>query len=335
VPPVELEAGRLTAEDARWLNAAASLAERALPLALPNPGVGAIIVADGVVIGRGWTQPGGRPHAEAIALAQAGIAALGGTLYVTLEPCAHLSERGPSCADLVASSGLARVVVGMADPDPRTAGQGTARLRENGVSVVVAGLDPFWLRLAGHACSLTLGRPHITLKLALSLDGCIALASGESQWITAPQARAHSHRMRARADAVLVGGGTLRADLPGLDVRLPGLEERSGERWVLTRGPAPEGWHALASPHDFSAMAHLRYLLVEGGAGAAAAFLTANAVDRLLVYRAPIIIGGGLPGIGEIGLASLADAHGRWRLEDARQLGNDRLEVYQRREGGV
>ena len=326
---------KLAADDARWLAAAAALAERARPLSRPNPGVGAIVVNGGVAVGRGWTQAGGRPHAEAIALAQAGDAARGAVLYVTLEPCAHQSQRGPACADLVAASGLAKVVVGMADPDPRTAGQGVARLREAGIAVDVVALDPAALRLSGHACALAMGRPHITLKLALSLDGCIALASGESQWITGAAARAHAHRERARADAILVGGGTIRADLPKLDVRLSGLEDHSPERWVLTRGGAPEGWNRLASPQNLSAMAHLRYLLIEGGAGAAAAFLRADLVDSLLIYRAPIIIGGGQSGVGDIGLSELANAHGRWRLADSRQLGSDRLEVYQRGERGV
>lgn len=320
----------LKAEDARWLAAAAALGERARPLSRPNPGVGALIVRGGSVAGRGWTQGGGRPHAEAMALAQAGDAANGATLYVTLEPCAHLSERGPSCAASIATSGLARVVIGMQDPDLRTAGTGIARLREAGIALVVAGLDPAALRLEGHAALLGHGRPHVTLKLALSLDGCIALASGESQWITGPVARAHAHRERARADAILVGGATLRTDAPRLDVRLPGLDARAPQRWVLTKGEAPPGWHRLAAPAAIGAMEQVRYLLVEGGAGAAAAFLAADLVDRLLIYRAPILVGGGRPGVGDIGLASLADAHDRWRLADSRQLGTDRLDVYTR-----
>ena len=333
--PLVKAAAKLDEGDARWLAAASALAERGRPLSRPNPGVGAIIVNGGVVVGRGWTQAGGRPHAEAIALAQAGETARDAILYVTLEPCAHQSPRGPACADLVAAAGLAKVVVGMADPDLRTAGQGIARLRASGTVVELAGLDPAAMRLSGHACALEFGRPHITLKLALSLDGCIALASGVSQWITGAAARAHAHRERARADAILVGGGTLRADLPRLGVRLSGLEERSPERWVLTSGTAPEGWHHLSSPDDLTAMAHLRYVLIEGGAGAAAAFLRADLVDRLLIYRAPIIIGGGQPGVGDIGLTELADAHGRWRLADSRELGSDRLEVYQRGERGI
>ncbi|GGD65988.1 bifunctional diaminohydroxyphosphoribosylaminopyrimidine deaminase/5-amino-6-(5-phosphoribosylamino)uracil reductase RibD [Erythrobacter arachoides] len=318
------------ADDARWLAAAAALAERARPLSRPNPGVGAIIVKDGKVAGRGWTQPGGRPHAEAIALDTAGDAARGATLYVTLEPCAHRSERGPACADLVAAAGVAQVVIGMADPDARTAGIGAARLADSGVAVRCADLPAADLGLAGHECATVLGRPHVTLKLAMSLDGCIAAASGESKWITGDIARAHVHRERARADAILVGGGTLRTDYPALDVRLPGLETRAPERWVLTRQAAPEGWQALPSPQAIGGMEGVRFLFVEGGAGAAAAFLQHDLVDRLLLYRAPILIGGGRTGVGDIGLASLADAHGRWRREDIRPLGPDTLEIYTR-----
>jgi len=317
-------------EDARWLAAAASLAARGLPLSRPNPSVGAIIVKDGTVIGRGWTQPGGRPHAEAIALEAAGSAARGGTLYVTLEPCAHASARGPSCADLVAASGLLRVVIGCEDPDPRTAGQGLTRIRSAGVAADLLPSPEAASSLAGYLLQRREGRPQVTLKLAFSLDGCIALASGESRWITGDAARAHCHAMRARADAILVGGETLRSDAPRLDVRLPGLEDRSPERWVLTRGAAPEGWHAVASPEAIRTVPDIQYLFVEGGAGAAAAFLAADLVDRLLIYRAPIIVGGGRPGVSDIGLGHLSAAHGRWQIEDRRQLGSDTLEVYRR-----
>jgi diaminohydroxyphosphoribosylaminopyrimidine deaminase/5-amino-6-(5-phosphoribosylamino)uracil reductase len=325
----------LSADDARWLAAAASLAERARPLARPNPGVAALVVRDGIVVGRGWTQAGGRPHAEAMALDQAGDAAHGATLYVTLEPCAHRSARGPACADLVDAAGLARVVAGMRDPDSRTAGEGMARLRAAGIMVEEAELEAGALGLSGHETALTLGRPHVTLKLALSLDGCIALSSGESRWITGAAARAHAHRERARADAILVGGGTLRSDDPALDVRLPGLEDRAPERWVLTRGDAPAGWRGLAAPGDIIGLGDTRYLFIEGGAGAAAAFLADDLVDRLLLYRAPIVIGGGRPGVGDIGLAALGAAHGRWRQTDGRQLGSDRLDVYTRQRKGA
>lgn len=317
-------------DDARWLAAAAALAARARPLSRPNPGVGAIIVRHGIVVARGWTQAGGRPHAEAVALADAGDAARGATLYVTLEPCAHPSIRGPACADLVSASGLARVVVGCLDPDPRTSGAGIARIRKAGIAVDVLASEPCMRSLAGYLATKRLGRPEITLKLALSLDGCIALASGESQWITGAQARAHTHAMRARADAILVGGGTFRADLPRLDVRLPGLEQRSPQRWVLTHGTAPEGWHALPSPEAVAKMDGVLHLFVEGGAKAATAFLAAGLVDRLLIYRAPVLLGG-RPALGDFGLAGLAQAHGKWRLAERRVLGSDTLEVYDAR----
>lgn len=310
--------------------AAASLAARARPLSRPNPAVGAIIANHSRVVGRGWTQPGGRPHAEAMALAQAGAAARGATLYVTLEPCAHASARGPTCAELVAASGLARVVIGCGDPDPRTAGAGIARIAAAGIAVERIASPEAEASLAGYLVLRRDGRPHVTLKLALSLDGCIALASGESRWITGKQARAHCHAMRAKADAILVGGATLRRDAPRLDVRLPGLEARSPQRWVLTGGTAPDGWCALARPEDIHAMSDTQYLFIEGGARTAASFLKAGLVDRLLIYRAPILIGGGLPGIADIGLSSIADAHGQWRLVDRRALGSDALEVYDR-----
>lgn len=320
----------LAENDSRWLAATAALAARARPLSRPNPAVGAIIVRDGCVVGRGWTGTGGRPHAEAAALESAGEAARGAALYVTLEPCAHQSPRGPSCADLVAASGLARVIVGCEDPDPRTAGQGIARIAAAGIAVELRPCAASRESLVGYLALRRLGRPLVTLKLALSLDGCIAMADGQSQWITGAPARAHGHAMRARSDAILVGGGTLRADHPRLDVRLPGLEARSPERWVLTGGVVPDGWRKLAAPEDISGIGDMQYLLVEGGAQAAAAFLAAELVDRLLIYRAPIIIGGGKPGLANIGLTALADAHGQWRMIDRRMLGSDTLEVYER-----
>lgn len=317
-------------DDARWLAAAASLAARARPLSRPNPAVGAVLVKSGKVVGEGWTRPGGRPHAEAVALDQAGEAARGATLYVTLEPCAHQSSRGPDCAGLVVASGVARVVIGCEDPDPRTAGAGIARLQAAGIAASLLPSPAARASLSGYLMQRRHGRPEVTLKLALSLDGAIATASGESQWITGEASRAHAHAVRAKMDAILVGGGTLRADAPRLNVRLPGLEPRSPQRWVLTRGEAPPGWQALASPAGLSTMTDIQYLLVEGGAETAAAFLRAGLVDRLMIYRAPIVIGGGRPGVADLGLTSLADAHGQWREEATLRLGSDRLEVYSR-----
>ena len=288
-----------------------------------------------MVVGRGWTQPGGRPHAEAIALAQAGDRARGATIYVTLEPCAHRSARGPACADLIAAAAPARVVVGVEDPDPRTAGAGLARLRDAGITVDVIECPTSRASLAGYLVRAALGRPHVTLKLATSLDGCIATAEGESRWITGPVARAHVHSRRAMADAILVGGTTWRADAPQLDVRLPGLEARSPRRVVLSRRTAADGVETIAAPADIAALGGVQYLYVEGGAQTAAAFLAADLVDRLELYRAPILIGGdGTPALGAIGLSSLDHAHGRWHLAERRQLGSDTFEAYERTRTG-
>ncbi|MEA3038238.1 MAG: diaminohydroxyphosphoribosylaminopyrimidine deaminase [Sphingomonadales bacterium] len=313
------------------MGAAIALGERGRARTAPNPNVGCVIVSDDVVVGRGWTQPGGRPHAEQMALDEAGEAARGATVYVTLEPCCHASPRGPACADRLIESGVACVVASLEDPDRRVAGGGFERLRAAGLAIEVGpGAEAAERSMAGFLTRQRLGRPYVTLKLALSLDGKIALPSGESRWITGEDARAHVHLERARADMILVGRGTYEADKPALDVRLPGLEERSPRRALLTRGEPVEGWTRLASPEDVFGLADVNDLLVEGGSATASAFLAADLVDRLLIYRAPILIGEGRSSVGYIGLASLADAHGRWRLADERRLGIDRLEVYER-----
>jgi diaminohydroxyphosphoribosylaminopyrimidine deaminase/5-amino-6-(5-phosphoribosylamino)uracil reductase len=311
--------------------AAARLAARARPLARPNPGVAALVVKDGRLIARGWTQAGGRPHAEAMALAGLSPAQLAdATLYVTLEPCAHVSARGPACTDLVLAARPARVVIGQRDPDPRTAGQGMARLSAGGIAVTLLEDPASAASLAGFLTRAALGRPWVTLKLATSLDGCIALADGTSRWITGEAARAHVHAQRARNDAILVGGGTWRSDAPRLDVRLPGLEARSPARVVLTRGPAPEGTTALAAPAAIAGLEGVQYLYVEGGAQTAAAFLAADLVDELHLYTAPILIGDGKRALGPLGLAGLDVAHGRWHLHHRRQLGSDSFAAYWR-----
>ncbi len=319
-------------DDARWMAAALALATRGRGRTAPNPNVGCVIVNDDGVVGRGWTQPGGRPHAEAMALAQAGAAARGGTAYVTLEPCAHNSPRGPDCSGSLAAAGLARVVIALGDPDPRTNGKGIARLREAGVEVATGVLaDEARRSMAGFLTRRALGRPHVTLKLGLSLDGCIALANGESRWVTGRPARAHAHVERARHEAILIGNGTLRADAPRLDVRLPGLEDRSPRRILLSLHPQ-SGWTCIPGPVNIASLAGVDHLLVEGGAQAAASFLRADLVDRLLLYRAPVLLGG-KPGLADLGLTALDSAHGRWRLIDSRMLGSDRAEVYERARG--
>jgi diaminohydroxyphosphoribosylaminopyrimidine deaminase / 5-amino-6-(5-phosphoribosylamino)uracil reductase len=317
-------------QDWRFMGAALALASRGAGLTTPNPSVGCIIVKQGRVIGRGWTQAGGRPHAEAMALAQAGAGAAGATAYVTLEPCAHVSPRGPSCADSLIAAGLARVVVAAHDPDPRTNGDGAARLAAAGIAVT-QGVRAAEAEagLAGFLTRLRLGRPHITLKLGVSLDGAIAMAHGRSQWITGDRARAAAHLERARADLIVVGRGTWDADAPRLDVRLPGLADRRPRIGVVGRGDGLPG-HVI----HFSDLAALRAdpalaILVEGGMGLAASLLQADLVDRLILHRAPLLIGGGR-GLQDIGLADLADAHGRWAAAPIVTLGADRIERFTR-----
>jgi diaminohydroxyphosphoribosylaminopyrimidine deaminase/5-amino-6-(5-phosphoribosylamino)uracil reductase len=311
---------------------AIALGEDARGRSAPNPNVGCVIVSSsGRVVGKGATASGGRPHAEAIALAEAGKKATGATVYVSLEPCAHHSDRGPPCTDLLLQAKPARVVMGLKDPDPRTAGKGIRRLRRADIEVTL-GVEREAARrsLSGWLTRLELGRPRITLKLALSIDGKIALPSGESKWITGEDARRHVHVERVHSDMILVGRGTYMADEPKLDVRLPGLEDRSPRRALLTRGEAVAGWEILKNPKDVYRLHDVNDLLVEGGSATATAFLTDDLVDRILIYRAPIIIGEGKSSFGYVGLDSIADAHGRWRLVDEQRLGVDRLEVYER-----
>jgi diaminohydroxyphosphoribosylaminopyrimidine deaminase / 5-amino-6-(5-phosphoribosylamino)uracil reductase len=307
--------------------AAIALSQRGRGRSYPNPSVGCIVVKEGRVVGRGWTQPGGRPHAEAIALAEAGDATPGATAYVTLEPCAT-PGRGAACASTLIKAGVARVVVAADDPFPSVNGQGYAQLREAGLAVETGiCADEARRAMSDFLTRQTLGRPHVTLKLAISLDGCIAMADGSSRWITGEAARAHTHLERACHDAILVGAGTVKADKPGLDVRLPGLEERSPRCVMLGSGNAPDGWEAIRSPQEIAKLG-ANSLLVEGGAKTASLFLKAGLVDRLLLYRAPILIGG-KSALTDIGLADLNNAHDRWRLVDSRTLGKDTLEVYE------
>ncbi len=212
---------------------ALGLARRGLGRVWPNPSVGCVVVKDGGVVGRGWTQPGGRPHAETEALRRAGAAARGATVYISLEPCAHHGKT-PPCADALIAAGVARAVVAIVDPFPRVAGRGCARLRSAGIDVVTGvGHDAAAALNAGFFMRIDDARPLITLKTASTLDGRIATHTGESQWITGAPARARGHAMRASADAVMVGIGTALADDPRLDCRLPGLADRSPVRIVV------------------------------------------------------------------------------------------------------
>ena len=223
------------AADRRFMELALTLGRRGQGRTWPNPAVGAVVVKDGVIVGRGWTQPGGRPHAEVEALARAGEAAQGATLYVTLEPCSH-HGKAPPCADAVIAAGIARVVSAIEDPNPEVAGQGHARLRAAGITVDVglcakeAAHDH-----AGHVRRITDKRPHVILKLAVSSDEKIGAAGGKPVAITGEAAKSRVHLLRAQCDAILVGIGTVLADDPLLTCRLPGMEAQSPVRVVLDR----------------------------------------------------------------------------------------------------
>ena len=223
------------AADLRFMQLALTLGRRGQGRTWPNPAVGAVVVRDGVIVGRGWTQPGGRPHAEPVALAQAGEAARGATLYVTLEPCSHVGK-SPPCADAVIAAGTARVVSAIEDPNPEVAGQGHARLRAAGIAVDIglcareAAHDH-----AGHFRRVRDKRPHVILKLAVSTDDKIAAAGRKPVAITGELTKARVHLLRAQSDAILVGIGTVLADDPVLTCRLPGMAARSPVRVVLDR----------------------------------------------------------------------------------------------------
>ncbi len=225
-------APRAVSEDQRFMALALALGRRGLGRTWPNPAVGAVIVKDGVIIGRGWTQPGGRPHAEVEALRRAGDAARGATLYVTLEPCSHHGKT-PPCADAVIAAGISRIVSALEDPNPEVAGEGNARLRRAGIAVEVGiGADEARRDHAGHILRFTARRPHVLLKLAISADGKAAAAGRKPVAITGEEVRARVHLLRAQSDGIMIGIGTALADDPMLTCRLPGMEKYSAVRIV-------------------------------------------------------------------------------------------------------
>jgi diaminohydroxyphosphoribosylaminopyrimidine deaminase/5-amino-6-(5-phosphoribosylamino)uracil reductase len=300
----------------------------------PNPWVGCVVEsADGRVF-EGATNPPGGPHAEAVALAAAGDAAHGATAWVTLEPCAH-EGRTPPCADALIGAGVARVVVGIEDPDPQVRGAGIARLRDAGIHVEVGTRSTEVAeQLAPYVKHRTTGRPWVVLKLASSLDGRTAAPDGTSRWITGEAARTDAHRLRAESDAVLVGAGTVRADDPTLTVRH--IDGRDPLRVVLGVAPAGARVHPclemggeLETVLDDLGGKGIVQLLVEGGASVAGAFHRAGLVDRYVVYLAPVLLGGddGLPLLAGPGASTIADAW-RGRIVSVDRLGDDlRVEV--------
>jgi diaminohydroxyphosphoribosylaminopyrimidine deaminase/5-amino-6-(5-phosphoribosylamino)uracil reductase len=223
------------AADQRFMQLALTLGRRGQGRTWPNPAVGAVVVKDGVIMGRGWTQPGGRPHAEPVALQRAGAAARGATLYATLEPCSHVGK-SPPCADAIIAAGIARVVSAIEDPNPEVAGQGHAKLRAAGIAVDIGlGAAEAARDHAGHFRRIRDRRPHVILKLAVSSDDKIAAAGHKPVAISGEAAKARVHLLRAQCDAILVGIGTVLADDPMLTCRLPGMEARSPVRVVLDR----------------------------------------------------------------------------------------------------
>ncbi len=364
----------MSTEDTRHMAHALALGRRGFGSAWPNPSVGCVLVKDGRIIGRGWTQPGGRPHAERMALEQAGSATKGATAYVTLEPCAHHGKT-PPCAEALIAAGVARVVSAIEDPDTRVSGKGFALLRAAGITVETGVLAQNAERdLQGFLLSRREGRPFLTLKLALTLDGRIATASGESQWITGPEARRRVHALRMSHDAVMVGGGTARADDPLLTVRDMGAPRqpvrvvlsrsldlptegrmaasaKDVPLWLLHSANAPEArqeaWRTTGAtlievPYENSqiapraalealAQAGLTRVFCEGGGQLAASLMQAGLVDHLIVFSAGAIIGSeGLPGVGGLKLAALADAP-RWKLSEVAQVGADVMTTWERR----
>ncbi|QBX35042.1 bifunctional diaminohydroxyphosphoribosylaminopyrimidine deaminase/5-amino-6-(5-phosphoribosylamino)uracil reductase RibD [Paracoccus liaowanqingii] len=318
------------------------LARRGLGNVWPNPAVGCVLVRGGRVVGRGWTQPGGRPHAERMALDAAGPLARGATAYVTLEPCAH-HGRTPPCASGMVEAGVARVVTALTDPDPRVAGRGHAMLRAAGVALTqgVMAAEASDLQ-AGFLLRITRGRPFVTLKLASSLDGRIAMASGESRWITGPAARAHVHALRAQHDAIMVGGATARADLPQLNVRgihTPLQPVRIVVSDQALPALAPQGpdhgplWRVAGEPARIMADLAGRGItrvFCEGGGRLAASLLVAGLVDQLIGYTAGLALGAeARPFLGPTGWTHLAEAP-RFALAETRAIGPDLFHRWRR-----
>lgn len=337
-----------------WMRRALDLAKRGTGTVSPNPLVGAVLVAGGAVVGQGWHQAPGSPHAEVRALEEAGARARGATLYVTLEPCSHFG-RTPPCAPRVAQAGVSRVVAALKDPNPLVDGEGLAILKRAGVEVSVGVLAEQAARQnASFLKHVRTGMPHVTLKMAASLDGKVAARDGTSRWITGQEARLEVHRMRAAADVVMVGAGTALRDDPALTVRLPGHSGRAPLRVVVDgRGVVPEthqvftdglaptlvattegapaerrqAWRgggaevlvlddagsSLISPASLLAALgkrDLRRVLVEGGPTLAWELVQAGLVDEVVLFLAPVLIGGsGAPGVlmGE-GVATVAEA---------------------------
>lgn len=328
------DAAASDASDRAYMARAVELATQG-PIADPNPRVGAVLVADGVVIGEGFHRGAGTDHAEVAALSAAGSAVRSSTAYVTLEPCTHYGRTGP-CAEALLAAGVARVVIGTRDPH-RAASGGADLLRANGVRVdVMHDVDAELLnRRWSHA--VTHGRPFVTWKAAATLDGRVAAADGSSRWITGEPARAEVHRLRAECDAIAVGTGTVLADDPALTVRDQdgSPSGRQPLRVVLGARDVPEEAAIRTTDHWFQVRERdpmvaltalherqIRHLLLEGGPSVAAAWLRAGVVDEVVTYVAPVLLGSGAGMVGDLGVTALSDAH-RLNLVDVTRVGDD------------
>jgi diaminohydroxyphosphoribosylaminopyrimidine deaminase/5-amino-6-(5-phosphoribosylamino)uracil reductase len=316
-------------DDVEAMRRAMAAASRVRTRTSPNPWVGCVLVTPDGEVFTGATAPPGGPHAEAAALAAAGGRSRGATAYVTLEPCSHTGRTGP-CADALVVAGVARVVVGVLDPDPKVSGGGAERLRAAGIPVEVGiAADEVTAQLAPYLKHRTTGRPWVVLKLAATLDGRTAAPDGTSKWITGPEARADAHALRAESDAIIVGAGTVRADDPSLTVRH--VEGRDPLRVVLGRAPAGARVHPcveldgdLGAVLDDLGRRGVVQAMVEGGATTAAAFHRAGLVDRYVLYLAPALMGGdgGAGLFAGVGTATIADLW-RGRVVDVRRVGDD------------
>jgi len=352
-----------TSADYEFMARALRLAGKGLYTAHPNPRVGCVIVRDGEIIGEGWHEYTGGPHAEVNALQQAGDKARGATVYVTLEPCCH-HGRTPPCTDALIKAGVARVVAAMVDPHSRVAGNGLEQLRQEGIEVASGLLEQQALVLnAGFVKRMQTGRPHVRLKLAMSLDGRTAMASGESKWITGPEARQDVQKLRAQSSAILTGVGTVLADDPSLTVRIEGIRQQplrvvvdthlsmpatakmlteEGKTMVMTcrEGEGGReileaaGAEVLSMPYcatDVDLVAVLDQLgeleinevLVETGATLGGAFLQAGLIDELIVYMAPLLMGDNARGLFHLPGLEQMQDKIELNITDARAVGRD------------
>ena len=353
-----------TPDDGVFMRRALALAQRGWGQTAPNPMVGAVVVRDGVVVGEGWHTRYGAPHAEVEALRAAGDAARGATVYVTLEPCNHHGQT-PPCSEALIAAGVSDVVVAVADPNPEAQG-GAARLRDAGI-VVTIGVEEQAAREMNAAFfhAFDSPRPFVQLKVALSLDGALTDRSRERAWLTGEAARIHVHHLRAGVDGIAIGIGTARADDPELTVRGVASPRVAPARIVFDTSArlavtsklvrtaktqrtmvvcwAPDPSHAAALEHAGVELVHaasladalvalrergIRSLLVEGGAALATSFLQDALVDRLIIFRAPLILGRDALGAFSGLPSTTIGAAPRWRLVDARRFGDDEMTVY-------